>query len=120
MESETLDLLGLHVGARVVEVEDDVALVDLLHKEVLASVGRYLVEAGELLEFSLGRDVETRRMLSPRGPDALGHILGRGLQTVEHQGFGSGFGRHKVTGHGLGCARGWNMLWIRKLQLRGQ
>ena len=110
MESETLDLLGFHIGARVVEVEDDVALIDLLHEEVLASVGRYLMEAGELLEFSLGRDVEARRMLSPWGPDALGHILWRGLETFEHQRFGSGFGRRKVAGHGLGCARGWNML----------
>jgi hypothetical protein len=40
------DLLGLHIGCRVIEIKDDVALVDLLHEQILAPVGR-----------SRGRDV---------------------------------------------------------------
>lgn len=32
VQSQAFDLLGFHVTARVVKVEDDVALVDLLHE----------------------------------------------------------------------------------------
>jgi hypothetical protein len=46
MESQSLDLLGLHVCRRVIEIENDVALVNLLHEEVLAPVGGHLVETG--------------------------------------------------------------------------
>ena len=48
VERQTLDFLGLHVGAGIVEIEDDVALVDLAHEEVLATVWGDLVEAGKL------------------------------------------------------------------------
>ena len=53
VERKTLDLLGLHVGACIVEVEDDVALVEFLHEELLTTVWRDLVEAGQLLQLAL-------------------------------------------------------------------
>ncbi len=76
VKGEALDLLGLHVGAGIVEVEDDVALLDLLHKELLSSGGWDLVEAGSFSSSLVGRDIEPGRMLSSRGLDALGDILG--------------------------------------------
>ena len=48
MESQALDFLGFHVGACVVEVEDDVALLDLLHEEIFPTSGGNLVEARQL------------------------------------------------------------------------
>lgn len=54
VQRQTLDLLRFHVATSIVEVEDDVALVDLLHEELLATVGWHFVEAGELLQFAMG------------------------------------------------------------------
>lgn len=53
VQSEALDLLGLHVCAGVVEVENDVALVELLHEELLAPIRGDFVEAGQLLQLAL-------------------------------------------------------------------
>jgi hypothetical protein len=85
VEGEALDLLGFHVAAGIVEVEDNVALVDLLHEELLPLVRGHFVEPWQLLQLTLTliRDVEARRMLPLRGPDALDGILGCRLQAVE-------------------------------------
>jgi hypothetical protein len=48
VEGQSFDFLGLHIGAGVVEVKNDIALLDLLHEEILAASGGHLVEAGEL------------------------------------------------------------------------
>ena len=48
MKSQALDLLGFHVGASVIEVEDDIALLDLLHEEIFPTSRRHLVEARQL------------------------------------------------------------------------
>ena len=53
MESQSLDLFGFHVGSRIVEIKNDVALINLLHKEVLAPVGSHLVEAWQLFQLAL-------------------------------------------------------------------
>jgi hypothetical protein len=53
MQSEALDFLGLHIATGIVKVENNVALVDFLHEEVLALVRRYFVETRQLLQFSL-------------------------------------------------------------------
>lgn len=53
VQSQALDFLGFHIAARIVEVEDDIALVNFLHEEVLATIGRHLMEARKLLEFAL-------------------------------------------------------------------
>lgn len=53
MQSQALDLLGLHVSAGVIKVEDDVALIQLLHKQLLASIRWYLMEARQLLQLAL-------------------------------------------------------------------
>jgi hypothetical protein len=53
MQGQSLDLLGLHISTRVIEVEDDITLIDLLHEEVLSSVRRDLVETRELLQLPL-------------------------------------------------------------------
>lgn len=59
VQSKPLDLLGLHVSTRIVEVENDVALVNLLHKELLSSVGGDFMKAGQLLELAVGRNVKS-------------------------------------------------------------
>lgn len=46
VQSQSLNFLCLHVATGVVEVENDVALLNLLHKKLLASVGRDFVKAG--------------------------------------------------------------------------
>jgi len=53
MQGQTLDLLGLHVSTGVVEVKDDVALIEFLHKELLATIGWHLVKAWQLLQITL-------------------------------------------------------------------
>lgn len=79
MECQSLDLLRLHVGTRVVEVKYDITLLDLLHEQVLSPIRRHFVEAWELLQLTVGRDIEPRRVLPPRGLRALQDILRRAL-----------------------------------------
>lgn len=59
MKRQPLDLLGLHVGTGIVEIEDDVALINLLHEQILAASRGDLVKAGELLELAMSRDVKS-------------------------------------------------------------
>jgi hypothetical protein len=54
MEGQSLDFLRLHVGAGVIEIEDDIALLNLLHEEVFTAPGGDLVESGELFELAVG------------------------------------------------------------------
>jgi hypothetical protein len=62
MKRQSLDLLGFHIGRWVVEVEDDIALIDLLHEQILSAIGRYFMEARQLFQFSLTliRDIKAR------------------------------------------------------------
>lgn len=53
MQSQALDLLRLHVTTGIVEIENDVALVNLLHEKLFALVRRHLVEPGQLLQLPL-------------------------------------------------------------------
>ena len=53
VQGQALDLLGLHVTASIIEIEDDVALVNLLHEELLALVGGHFVKPGQLLQLTL-------------------------------------------------------------------
>lgn len=109
VQGQPFDFLGLHIGGRVVKVEDDVALIDLLHEEILATVGRHFVEARKLFELSLALvgDIKSRRVLAFGGSDAFGHILWCSLETIENVRFP---GRSQITRHRLGRARGRNML----------
>jgi hypothetical protein len=54
VQGEPLDFLRFHVAARIVKVENDVTLVNLLHKEFLSSVGRNFMETGQLLKLAMG------------------------------------------------------------------
>ena len=45
VQCQAFDLFGLHVPAGIIEVEDDVALVNLLHKQFLSSVWGNLVKS---------------------------------------------------------------------------
>jgi hypothetical protein len=53
VQCQALDLLRFHIAASIVKVEDDVALVDLLHEELLPLVRRYLMEPWQLLKLTL-------------------------------------------------------------------
>lgn len=60
VQRQPLDLLGFHICRRVIEVEYDIALIDLLHEKILTAIGRNLVEARQLLQLPLAliRDIE--------------------------------------------------------------
>ena len=106
MEGQSLDFLRLHIGASIVEVEYDVALLNLLHEQVLAPSGGHLVETRQLLQFAMGGDIEAGRMLPPRRLGTVENILGSLLQAVVHQGLLASLGRGKIMRHGLGGS-GW-------------
>lgn len=53
VECQSLDLLGLHISTCVVEIEDDVALINLLHEQLLPAIGWDFVEARKFVQFSL-------------------------------------------------------------------
>ena len=110
MQRQPLDLLGLHVCGRVIEIKDDIALIDLLHEEILAAIGRDFMETRELLQFSLALvgDIESRRVLALGSPDPFRHILWRCLETIENIGFP---GRCQISRHGLGRTRWGSMLY---------
>ena len=110
MERQSLDLLGLHVCGRVIEIKDDIALIDLLHEEILATIGGHFVETRELLQFSLALvgDIESRRVLALGSPDPFRHILWCCLETIENVGFP---GRCQISRHGLGRTRWGSMLY---------
>ncbi len=112
MQGQTLDLLGLHIATGIVEVEDDVALVNLLHEEFLPLVRGHLVKSGELFQFTLTliRDVEARRVLPLWGPDSLDCVLGRRLKTIEYSRLLARLWRREVTRHRLGSTGRWYML----------
>ena len=61
VKRQAFDLLRLHVSACIVEIEDDVALIDLLHKQLLPLVWWYLVESRQLFKLALAlvRDVKS-------------------------------------------------------------
>jgi hypothetical protein len=54
VQSQSLDFFGFHVTAGIVEVKDDIALVNLLHEQLLSSIRRDFVEPRELFELSMG------------------------------------------------------------------
>lgn len=120
MERKTLDLLGLHVAASIVEVKDDVALVDLLHEEVLATVRRDLVEARKLLELAVSRNVEPRRVLALRRSETLGHVLGSLVKAIEHERLCTSLGRRQVVRHSFGGTRRGDMLDLVSGRATGQ
>lgn len=53
VKSQPLDLLGLHIAAGIVKVKDYIALVDLLHEQLLPPLGRDLMESRQLLQFAM-------------------------------------------------------------------
>jgi hypothetical protein len=112
VQGQTLDLLRFHIAASIVEVEDDVALVDLLHEELLPLVWGHFVESWQLLQLTLTliRDVEARRMLPLRGSYTLNVVLGRCLEAVEDARLRTCLRGRKVARHRLGCTRGRDML----------
>jgi hypothetical protein len=116
VQRQSLDLLGFHVTTRIVEVEDDVALVDLLHEEFFSLVRWHLVESWQLLEVALALigDIESRRMLALRCPNAFDVVFWCGLQALENIRLGASLGRCKVTWHGFSAAGGRDVLrrWI--------
>jgi hypothetical protein len=122
VQGQTLDFLGFHVAASIVEIKDDVALVDLLHEELGPAIGSHLVEARQLLQVSLAlvRDIEARRVLSLGGSDALGDIFGRGLQSVEQQVLLAGLWRSEVSRHGFRSSGRRHMLESRLSALRDE
>ena len=109
MKGQPLDLFGLHVSRRIVEVEDNVALVDLLHEKILATVGRHFVEASQLLKFSLALigDIKSRGVLTLGSPNSFRHVFRGGLKTVEDVRFAR---RRQVSRHGLGSSGGRDVL----------
>lgn len=109
VKRQPLDLLGFHVGRRIVEVEDDVALIDLLHEKILTAIGRDLMEPRELLQFPLTLigDIKPRGVLAFGGPNPLRHILGGGLKAIEDMRLSR---RRQIPGHCFCGARRWNML----------
>lgn len=110
MQGQALDLLRLHVSTSIVEVEDDVALINLLHEQILPLVGRNLVETRELFQLALAliRDVETRRVLSLGSANPFSDILRGSLQAVEEHRLAAGFGWKKISRHGFsGSRRGY-------------
>jgi hypothetical protein len=112
VQRQTLDLLGFHVTARIVKVEDDVALVDLLHEELFSLVRWHLMESWQLLEVALALigDVESRRMLALRRPNAFDVVFGCGLQALENIRLGASLGGCKVAWHGFSGAGGRDVL----------
>lgn len=112
VEGESLDLLGFHVTTGIIEVKNDVALVNLLHEELLASVGGNFVESRKLLQLAVSRDIESRRMLSLGCSETLGHVLGRLVEAIEHERLGARFRRREIVWHGFGSTRGRDVLEI--------
>lgn len=112
VQCHSFHFLGLDIRCCVVKVENDVALINLLHEEVLPAVRRYLVEPRQFLEVSLALvgNVESRRVLSFWRPDALRNVFRGSLEVVERKRLGAGFRRGKVMRHCFSGA-GWrNML----------
>jgi hypothetical protein len=112
VKGQSLNLLGFHVAASIVEVEDDIALINLLHKQLLPSGWWHFMEPGKLLQFSLTliRDVEPRRVLALWRSDAFRNILGCSLEAVEKETLLARLRRSKVGRHCFGCAWGGDML----------
>lgn len=109
VECQSLDLLGLHVRRRVIEIEYNVALIDLLHEEFLAAVRGHFVKAGKLFQLSLALvgDIKSGRMLALWSPDTLRHILRGRLKAIEDMGLP---GRGQVSWHCLSGAGRRGML----------
>lgn len=61
VKCQSLDFFGLHISTCIVEVEDDIALINLLHEQLLSAIGWHFVEAREFIQFSLAlvRNVKT-------------------------------------------------------------
>jgi hypothetical protein len=114
VEGQSFNLLGLHVAASIVEIEDDIALINLLHEQFLSSVWWHFVETGKLIQFSLTliRDVKPRRVLALWRPDAFWDILGCSLKAVEQETLLASFWRGKVGGH---C---FSLAWSRDMLLK--
>lgn len=53
VKGKPLDFLGFHVAGGIVEVEDDITLVDLLHEEFLPAVWWNFVKSRKLFQIPL-------------------------------------------------------------------
>lgn len=53
VQRQALDLFRLHISGRIIEVEDDIALVNLLHEQILTPVRGHFMKSWQLLQFSL-------------------------------------------------------------------
>ena len=53
VQREPLNFLGLHISTRIIKIEDNVALLNLLHEQILPTIWWNFMEPGELFEFSL-------------------------------------------------------------------
>lgn len=67
------------------------------------------MEAGELLQLSMSRDVKARGMLSPGTPKPLWDIFGGLVKAIVHQRLLAGLGRSKIVGHGFSSTGRWDM-----------
>lgn len=68
------------------------------------------MEAWQLLQLSVCRDVEARRVLAPRGTKALGNGITVVDSSVEQERLLAGFRGSQIVWHRLGSARGRDML----------
>ena len=72
------------------------------------------MESRELLQFPLAliRNIEARRMLSPRRSCTFNIVFRGCLQAIKNQRFRAALGRKKISRHRFGGARGRHMLFI--------
>ena len=60
VKRQPFDLLCLHITTSIVKVEDDIALVDLVHEQVLSAIRCNFVETRQFFKLALSRDFEAR------------------------------------------------------------
>lgn len=53
MQCQSLDFLWFHIATGIIEIEDDITLIDLLHEKLLPPIWGYLMKTGKLLKLSL-------------------------------------------------------------------
>lgn len=53
VQSKSFDLFRLHITTGIVEIENNVALIDLLHKKLLPPIWRYFMETWKFLQLAL-------------------------------------------------------------------
>lgn len=81
------------------------------------------MESGELLELSVGRDIEARRVLSLRSAEAFRNGISVVDSPMDEEGLLASLGRGQVVRHRLSGAWGRNMLEVqgqRRVQAEGE